>query len=371
MENNHNYCVIMAGGIGSRFWPISRESKPKQFLDLGASGKSFLRLAFERAAAFIPVENILVVSNINYEDQVMEDLPELLPENLLLEPYSRNTAPCLTYATYTLLKRDPQAVLAAVPADHVIEDDDKYQSTMLDALQHAADNDVIITLGIVPTRPDSNFGYVQIVGGREAHEDGKPVKVKTFTEKPDSSLAEIFIQSGEFLWNSGIFVCQAGVLKGELERCCPEITNLWKGWEDVLDTTRERLFLETVYADCPKISIDYAVMEKTALAWIYPAKFGWADIGNWESLYENLSKLDGDGNSIRIAGKGILKDNRGDIIFSCSPKNSLKKKLIAVRGLENFIVVDTEDVLMICPRDDKMLKDTISELAMPEFEGYR
>ncbi len=371
MENIHNYCVIMAGGIGSRFWPISRESKPKQFLDLDPSGKTFLQMAFERAAQIVPVENILVVSNINYEEQVMADLPELLPENLLLEPYSRNTAPCLTYATYTLLKRDPRAVLAAVPADHIIGDLDKYAETLLDALQHASDNKAIITLGIVPTRPDSNFGYVQIVGGREANEDSKPVKVKTFTEKPDAELAEVFLRSGEFLWNSGIFVCKAEVLKDELERCCPEITNLWKGWEEILDTTRERLFLETVYADCPKISIDYAVMEKTDLAWTYPAKFSWADIGNWESLYEYLAKIDEAGNAIRLPGKSILKDNKDDIIFSLQPRNTLKKKLIAVRGLENFIVIDTDDVLMICPRDDRMLKDTISELAMPEFEGYR
>ena len=371
MENNHNYCVIMAGGIGSRFWPISRESRPKQFLDLSSSGKSFLRLAFERVAEIIPVENILVVSNINYEQQVMEHLPELLPENLLLEPYSRNTAPCLTYAAYTLLKRDPQAVMIAIPADHVIGDREIYLNTLLDALQHAADNRVIITLGIVPTRPDSNFGYVQIVGGRDAHEDGKPVKAKTFTEKPDSALAEVFIKSGEFLWNSGIFVCRASVLKEELERCCPEITNLWTGWEDVLDTTRERFFLESVYADCPKVSIDYAVMEKTDIVWIYPAKFRWADIGNWESLYEYLAQHDEDGNAVRLIGKGILKDNSNDIIYAGVGRNSVKKKLVAIRGLENFIVIDTDDVLMICPRDDKKLKDIISELAMPEYEEYR
>jgi len=361
----------MAGGIGSRFWPISRETKPKQFLSFGDCGKSFIRLAFERAASFIPVENILVVSNLNYEDQVMKEIPELAPENLLLEPYSRNTAPCLTYATYTLLKRDPEAILMAVPSDHVISRQEEYQATMLNAIRYAAENRAIITVGIVPTRADSNFGYVQAVGGRDAHEDGKPLKVKTFTEKPDAELAEVFIKSGEFLWNSGIFVAKAQVLRDELERCCPEITNLWKNWEMHLDTMRERIFLEAVYADCPKVSIDYAVMEKTDIAWLYPATFGWADIGNWESLYENLATPDDSGNVVKVYGKSILKDNARDIIYSQAPASGNTKKLIAVRGLENFIVVDTEDVLMICPRDDKMLKDTISELAMPQFEEYR
>ena len=371
MNTNHNYCVIMAGGIGSRFWPISREAKPKQFLSFDSSGKSFIRLAFERAASFLPVENILVVSNINYEEQVMNEIPELLPENLLLEPSNRNTAPCLTYATYTLLKRDPEAVMVAVPSDHIIDNPDSYEGTISEALSYAADNRAIITMGIVPTRADSNFGYVQIVGGRDAHEDGKPVKVKTFTEKPDAKLAQVFIDSGEFLWNSGIFVSRARVLMDELERCCPELTNLWKGWENYLDTNMERLFLETVYSDCPKVSIDYAVMEKTDIAWLYPAKFGWADIGNWESLYENLASLDKNGNAVKIDGKSILKDNSNDIIYANTSKNSDRQKLVVVRGLENFIVVDTDDVLMICPRDSKMLGDTISELAMPEYESYR
>jgi len=363
MEANHNYCIIMAGGIGSRFWPISRESKPKQFLDFTSSGRSFLRIAFDRISEIIPTENIIVVSNVNYEEQVMEHLPDLLPENLLLEPYSRNTAPCLTYATYTLLKRDPEAVLVAIPADHIITDRPRYCETILKALQYASDNDALITLGIVPTRPDSNFGYVQINGQPQ---EGKPVKVKTFTEKPDPELAEVFMKSGEFLWNSGIFVCQADVLRRELERYAPEITSLWKGWEDTLDTMKERFFLENIYADCPKISIDYAVMEKTECAWLYPATFGWADIGNWESMYDYIAILDEGRNASHIPGKSLLKDNRDNIFYSSS-----NRKLLALRGLENFIVVDTDDVLMICPRDDKKLKDFISELAMPGYEGYR
>ena len=363
--NNHNYCVIMAGGIGSRFWPVSREDKPKQFLSLSPDGKSFLRLAYDRFSKIVPADHVLVVSQVRYEEMVRETLPEVPDENIILEPLSRNTAPCIALAAFKLLLRDSDAVMVATPADHIILDEEIFEDTIRKALDYAADSDALITLGIVPDRPDTNFGYIQGVT-HSMEEDGKPVKVKTFTEKPDKDLAEVFFQSGEFFWNSGIFVWRAQTIRDELAKHMPEVEILFRGWESELGTPGEVAFLERAYSSISKISIDYAVMEKTDKAWVFPAKFKWADIGNWESLYEYLAQHDSFGNASDIDGKSLLREGRDNIIYSDG-----KGKLIAIRGLEDYIVIDTDDVLLICPRDEKKLKEFLSELAMPEYADYR
>lgn len=361
--NEHQYAVIMAGGSGTRFWPISREAVPKQFLNIDSTGKTFLRMTYDRMKRSVPEKNILVISIERYRSQVMETLPELPEENLLLEPYARNTAACIAFATYFLLKRDPEAVMIATPADHIIGEPDIFDGTLSDALAFASGRDALVALGVVPTRPDTNFGYIQMASDST---NGEPVKVKTFTEKPDAFIAEEFYNSGEFLWNTGIFVWKASFIKWEMEKYVPEITSLWNGWEDILGTGGQAAFLQKIYGDCPRTSIDYAVMEKADRAWVIPAKFKWADIGNWESLYENLSHIDIQGNAFNVDGAFISKGNRGNIIFSRN-----EGKLIALSGLENYIVVDTPDVLMIAPRNEEKLKDVISEVAMPEFEEYR
>ena len=353
----------MAGGIGSRFWPISRTGKPKQFLDFSIQGRSFLRRTYDRMKVVVPEENILVVSLDQYAGLVREQLPELPEKNLLLEPYNRNTAPCIAFATYTLLKRDPEAVTVVTPADHAIARHSEFNNTLSEALELAAGSDALITLGVIPTRPDANFGYIQMAGKPE---NGKPVKVKTFTEKPDAGLARVFIETREFLWNSGIFVWRAEAIRQELEQYAPEITHLWNGWQEALGTDRQKAFLEHIYTDMPRISIDYAVMEKTDRAWVYPARFRWADIGNWESLYDYLAYHDDQGNALNRTARRLLKDCRDDIVYS-----TRDDKLLAIRGMEDFIVIDTDDVLMICPRDEKKLKDFLSQLAMPEYEEYR
>ena len=356
----------MAGGIGSRFWPLSREGMPKQFLPMTPDGRSFLRLAYQRFSRFFPDDHIIVVSQARYRALVKETLPEVLDENILLEPYSRNTAPCIALATYTLLKRDPEAVMVATPADHIIQDEDIFRETIGRALSYASQSDALITLGIVPDHPDTNFGYIQ---GRHdgSEEEGKPIKVKTFTEKPDAALAEVFFQSGEFFWNSGIFVWRAQSIRAELEKHMPETSILFNGWEEALDTPAQTAFLEKVYSSISKISIDYAVMEKTDKAWVFPSKFRWHDIGNWEALYSFLSGLglEPDGN-VTLVGPSLCHDNRNTIVYS-----SDRGKLIAVRGLENYIVVDTGDVLLICPRDEQSAKEVIANVAMPEFEKFR
>ena len=363
MLNNHYYCIIMAGGIGSRFWPISRADQPKQFLDFSIQGRSFLRRTFDRMKVVIPEENILVVSLERYQDQVRAQLPELPERNLLLEPYNRNTAPCIAFATYAILQRDPDAVTVVTPSDHAIAHHDAFNKTLLEALSYAAGTDALITLGVVPTRADSNFGYIQMAGKSE---DGRPVKIKTFTEKPDADLARVFVETKEFLWNSGIFVWRADAIRHALEKYAPEITNLWAGWTEALGTDGQQAFVDRIYTDMPRISIDYAVMEKTDNAWVYPAQFRWADIGNWESLYEYLAYHDERGNALNRTARRLLVDSADNIVYS-----TRDDKLMAIRGMEDFIVIDTEDVLMICPRDEQKLKDFLSRLAMPEYEEYR
>lgn len=363
--NNNRYCVIMAGDTSNRFWPVSRESRPKQFLDLAGTGETFLQMTYERFSRFILRENILVVTLARYRELVRKQLPTLPEENLLLEPYSRNTAPCLVYSTYSLLKRDPEAIVLATPSDHFIGDESLFDKTLQKVLEHVESNDVLMTLGITPTRPATGYGYIQVSGGKTSRSEDKPVKVKTFTEKPDKALAEVFCKSGEFYWNSGIFAWKASVIREEMEKYIPDVTSLFKGWEEVLGTPEEVPFLEKVYGDCPKISIDYGVMEKTGRTWLYPGHFGWSDISGWNALFRVFPDKDADGNAVD-AGFTLLKDDRDNLIYSRD-----KHKLIAVKGLKDYIVINTEDVLLICPREGRQVKELLAGLGMPGYEKFR
>lgn len=363
--NANFYCVIMAGGSGTRFWPMSRAARPKQFLQVASTGKSFIRHTYERFARIIPEENILVVTTDRLGNLLREHLPELKEENLLLEPYGRDTAPCIAYATYTLLKRNPKATMVVTPADHIIAGQETFADDILKAMEYSSGKDILMTLGMTPTRPDPNYGYIQVSGGRCKCEDNTAVKVKTFTEKPDVELAKVFIESGEFFWNSGIFVWSAESIRAEMERHLPEVTRLFAGWQNAIGSPVEDMFIEKAYSDCIKISIDYGVMEKTAKAWLYPAHFKWADVGTWESLYNIVRQKDGDGNVFN--SENILsKDNVETLVISED-----KDKLMAVSGLKDFIVIDTHDALLICPKSDKRVKDFISGLAMPGYEQYK
>lgn len=365
MNREHCYCVIMAGGTGVRFWPVSRAAKPKQFLDVADTGKTFIQSTYERFLRVVPKENILIVTGDRYRDIVMEQLPDLAPENLLLEPYSRNTAPCIAYATYTLLKRDPQARMVVTPSDHMIDNEELFAETIRKAFDYIEENDVLMTLGVVPTRPDTNYGYIQAYGGSDVYKNDKPMQVKTFTEKPDRDLAKVFISTGEFFWNAGIFLWKAETIRKKMEKYLPEVNALFKGWENALGTSVEYEFIARAYTGCRNISIDYGVMEKTDKAWMYPVKFGWGDIGTWESLYNIIPEKDANGNAVS-AEKTLIENTRNVLVVS--PE---KKKLIAIKGLEDYMVVDTEDALVICPKDDKKFKDFISGLGMPEYEKYR
>ena len=365
MNTDNRYCVIMAGGSGTRFWPLSRASKPKQFLDVADTGKTFIRQTYERFLKVVPQENILIVSAYKYRDLVKEQIPELEDRNLLLEPYARNTAPCIAYATYTLLQRDPDARMVVAPSDHFITDEDLFSKTISYAFDYIDGNDVLMTFGLVPTRPDSNYGYVQAYGGREAYKNNEPLQIKTFTEKPDKDLAQVFISTGEFLWNAGIFLWKARTIREEMEKHLPEVTGLFKGWENAIGSKIENEFIARAYTDCINISIDYGVMEKTDRAWVYPVKFGWQDIGTWDSLYNFMPEKDRGGNTSNVE-KSLIENTSGSLVIA-----SDRKKLIAVKGLEDYMIIDTDDVLVICPKEDKKFKELISSIAMPGFEKYR
>lgn len=365
MDINNCYCVIMAGGAGTRFWPLSRTTKPKQFLDVADTGKTFIRQTYERFLKVVPKDNILIVTAGKYMNLVKEQIPELDSSNLLPEPYSRNTAPCIAYATYTLLKRNPQARVVVTPSDHFIRDEKLFTETISYAFSYIDSNDVLMTLGILPTRPDTNYGYIQACGGKDAHKSSVPMQIKTFTEKPDKELAQVFMNTGEFFWNSGIFLWKAQTIREEMEKHLPEVTGLFKGWEKAIGSSVEEEFIARAYTDVQNISIDYGVMEKTDRAWIYPAKFDWQDIGTWESLYNFIPGKDAAGNVIGVE-KALVEDCRNMMVIT--PE---RKKLIAIRGLEDYMVIDTEDALVICPKDDRKFKEFISGIAMPEYEKYR
>ena len=252
--DTHRYCVIMAGGTPPA---------------------AYLKMTYDRFARVLPRENILVVTLEKYAGTARILLPELPAGNLLLEPFARKTAPCMALAAYTLLTRDPDAVIVATPCDLVIRDEELFDTTLAEVFDYVERHDVLMTLGIVPRNPDVNFGYIQVKEGKKAWELGRPLQVKTFTEKPPQELAEVFFRTGEFFWNSGIFLWKASVIREEMERYVPEVTELFKGWETHIG---DPTFIERAYAECPKISLDYGVMERTSRAWLYPAKFGWADV---------------------------------------------------------------------------------------------
>lgn len=363
MDKNF-YCVIMAGGVGSRFWPVSRNHKPKQFLDILGVGRTFLQMTYDRFIKIIPQENIMVVTAGAYKDIVSEQLPDLPPENILLEPYKRNTAPCIAYAATKIKSRNPKATMVVAPSDHIIFNESLFTDTILCALNYAVGRDELFTLGIDPTRPETGYGYIQNNLASQYNIDGiVAYKVKTFTEKPDKDLAQVFIDSGEFLWNSGIFIWSVEAICRALEAYLPEVYLPFKEGEKYYYTAQEQSFIDNLYADCPSISIDYGVMEKATEVIVFQASFGWTDLGTWEALYLQADK-DENNNFIRVPQK-IIDTTSDSIVFS-----SEENKLLVVKGLENYMVVNTDDVLMICPRTEGKFKEVIADLAANEKSKF-
>lgn len=329
----------MAGGIGSRFWPKSRESFPKQFIDIMGVGRSLLQLTVDRFSPEYPIENIYILTNTTYEGLVKEQLP-LLPEgNILLEPSRNNTAPCIAYAGYKILQKDPEAVIVVVPSDHIILKEQVYREKVAQAVDFASEQKAIITLGIQPTRPDTGYGYIHF----ETKDTDGVHGVKAFMEKPQKEGAEQYLASGEYLWNAGMFIWKASTLRKALETHAPEIHAVFEKGKTYYNTDQEADFIAEHYPQSPNISIDYAVLEKADNVYTIPVDIGWSDLGTWTSLHEVLPK-DKQGNTGSI-DKVILPESSGNILYLPAGKTAV------IRGLQNYIVVDDGDALLIYPQD--------------------
>jgi mannose-1-phosphate guanylyltransferase len=358
--NKNNYVAIMAGGIGSRFWPMSRTDMPKQFLDILNTGRTLIQSTFDRFLQFIPVENIYIVTALQYKEIVAVQLPELPQENILCEPSRKNTAPCVAFVSYKLAQLNPEANLICAPADHLITETDKFIEICEKALAFTASIKALVTLGIKPANPNTGYGYIQ-------YEDMAVVenmyKVKLFTEKPDLELAKTFIKSGDFLWNAGIFVWQVKNIITAFENNAPELHEVFDAEKEKFNTTSEQEMIDRIYPLCTNISIDYAVMEKADNVYVMPSSFGWSDLGTWASAYD-IFERDYLGNAV----------GGSDVMIIDATKNMVQvphKKLVVLQGLDDFIVVDTKDVLLICKKDkEQEIKNYVAEVKRNKGEKY-
>jgi len=340
MHKNH-YVAIMAGGIGSRFWPKSRQNYPKQFLDILNTGKTLIQWTYERFASFIPPENIFVVTSQEYMDIVHEQLPRLPAENILGEPSRKNTAPCIAYISFKLFQKDPMASLIIAPSDHLISDNTSFIKVCLEALSFVAKHRAFITLGIKPANPNTGYGYIQ---HEQQSVTDNVYKVKTFTEKPNLELAKMFVESGDFLWNSGLFVWRADVILHAFHQYLSDIAEVFDEGADQLGTPQEEEFIGEAYSRCRNISIDYGVMEKADNVYVLPADFGWSDVGTWDSLHRIGER---DANNNMVNGDVLLYDTTGCVIKTPS------ERLVVVQGLEDYIIAEYDNVLLICKRSEE------------------
>jgi len=359
MNNNH-YVAIMAGGIGSRFWPMSRTHHPKQFLDILGTGKTLIQATYDRFARFIPAQNIFVVTSREYRTTVQQQLPLMSAENILCEPSRKNTAPCIAYIAWKLNQANPKGALICAPADHLILDEMSFNKVCLEAMNFVEKHNALITLGIKPASPNTGYGYIQF--------DQQPVSdnvytVKTFTEKPSVEIAKSFVQSGEFLWNSGIFVWQARNIVAAFHKHLPEMADVFDAEKEQFNTPGEDAAIERIYPQCTNLSIDYGIMEKADNVYIIPSSFGWSDLGTWNSAYENMEKdyLDN-----AIAGDQVMVIDATRCMIH-APLN----KLVLIQGLEDVIVVDTNDVLLICRKDkEQEIKEYVAEVKRNKGDKY-
>jgi mannose-1-phosphate guanylyltransferase len=338
----NNYCVIMSGGIGSRFWPFSREDRPKQFLDFFGVGRSLLQMTVDRFARLIPMENIYVVTNRRYAALVKEQLPLLREEQILLEPTRRNTAPCIAYASYRIRARNPKADIVVAPSDHLILKEDKFVKEIEKALNFVRESPSLVTLAIKPSRPETSYGYIQSSETR----DGDFIKVKTFTEKPNLELAKIFQESGEFFWNSGLFVWNVNAIITAIHRFLPDISAHFDLGLDKFNTPEEAAFISEHFGYCPNISIDYGIMEKADNVYMLCVDFGWADLGTWGSVFD-IAPRDESNNAV-LKTRALLYETSDNIVALENPE-----RLVVVQGLKNYIIAESGNVLLICKKTEE------------------
>jgi mannose-1-phosphate guanylyltransferase len=349
--NKNYYAIIMAGGVGSRFWPVSTTEFPKQFHDMLGAGQTLIQKTFSRLSKLVPPENIFVLTNEKYNDIVLQQLPQIKAEQVLLEPAMRNTAPCILYASLKIRKQNPDAVMVVAPSDHWIEDEAAFSKDLQSCFEHCANHDALMTLGIIPTFPNTGFGYIEY-----DKSDGNAVKkVRQFREKPNYDTAKSFVESGNFLWNGGIFIWSVKAVTDAFERFQPQMFALFQKGIDSYNTQAETQFIAENYASAENISIDYAVMEKAANVYVLPATFDWNDLGTWGSLHEKLDK-DDTGNAV-VNATVILENASNNII------RSEGTKLIIIDGLNDYIIVDKDEVLLIYPKGkEQEIKGIVSRI---------
>ena len=407
-NNKNNYCVIMAGGVGSRFWPFSRESKPKQFLDFFGTGRSLLQMTVDRFRPLVPIENVFIVTNVAYKQMILEQIPDLAEGQILCEPARRNTAPCIAYATahiralclqkaYGLTKDESkqfegftkegkikggnsslpnyqdidwskpemQANIVVAASDHLILEEEKFRETISKAFAFVSQHDAIATLGMKPTRPETGYGYIQFVAdelnvklkikNEELKIEDGIYPVKTFTEKPNLEMAKVFLESGDFLWNSGIFIWNLKTISEAFRYLLPEVADRFREGELLMGTEREEKFIEEIFPKCPNISIDYGIMEKAENVYVLPSSFGWSDLGTWGSLYE-LSEKD-ENQNVSLHSKAYFHEAEGNIVV-LEPG-----KIAIVQGVDDMIIAEEQGALLICKRaEEQRIKQFVSEL---------
>ena len=352
----------MAGGIGSRFWPMSKTSHPKQFIDILGTGQTLIQQTYSRLKKICPEENIYIVTNEMYEDLILEQLAGITKEQIICEPSRKNTAPCIAYANYKIAEKNPNANIVVAPADHLILKEDEFVKVVNMALAYTEKNDCLVTLGITPSRPDTGYGYIQFDSNVSSADD-EIKKVKTFTEKPDLELAKQFVESGEFCWNSGMFIWNLKSINKAFEKLLPTMDGIFKEGVGLYNTPAEKEFINKSYSVCKNISIDYGIMEKSTNVHVISADIGWSDLGTWGSIYTHL---DHDNQQNAIVGDNVmLYDSEKNII------NVPKAKLVVLQGLDDFIVVDTNDVLMVCKKqDEQKIKQFVNDIKLSKDAKY-
>ena len=360
ISNKNTYIAIMAGGIGSRFWPVSRVGHPKQFLDILGAGRTLIQQTYDRFVRLVPAENIYVVTADEYVDITKEQLPELPEANIIGEPFRKNTAPCIAYISFKLQQINPAASLIVAPADHLILQEDKFLEVCNESWKFVNHFNALLTIGIKPTYPNTGYGYIQ-------HEDAPATpgihKVKTFTEKPNLELAKTFLSSGDFLWNSGIFIWKIKNGIDAFHKHMPEMYELFLSEESKLNTSEEKSVIETIYPQCSNISIDFGVMEKANNVYVLPASFGWSDLGTWNSAWENMDK---DYFENAVAGEKVIVFDTNKCVVHVPDE-----KLVVLQGLEDFIIADTKDVLLICRKEkEQAIKEYVAEVKRNTGEKF-
>ena len=361
--HTNNYCIIMAGGIGARFWPMSKTSRPKQFIDILGTGKTLIQQTFDRFLTICPKENIYIVTNERYKDIILEQLPEIKDNQVLCEPMRRNTAPAIAYAAYKINEINPNANLVVAPSDHIILKEDVFTDVILSALNATASNDWLLTLGITPSRPDTGYGYIQFCDDKPYTKDERLRKVKTFTEKPDLELAKTFLESGDFLWNSGIFIWSVKSILAAFDQHLPEVSSLFTEGSGKYGTDQEQEFINQTFSVCKNISIDYGVMEKADNVYVLASDFGWSDLGTWGSLFD-IRQKDKDNNA--IVGKNVISFGSKNCIV-----NMPEEKLVVLQGLDDYIVVEDEGTLLVCRKEDEQhIRDIVNTVKIEKGDKY-